>query len=68
MHERHPEKFIPLYSMVTFSDLPYSKALELGKKHDEFFNKLGELNELEEKLSGAGGEKLLDQWVNEIEN
>ena len=32
LHERYPDQWIPLYSMVTFSDLPYSQALSLGKK------------------------------------
>jgi len=37
-----PENWIPLYSMVTFSDIPYSKALKLGglqkKVMDEFLD------------------------------
>ncbi|MEM8939736.1 MAG: NAD(P)/FAD-dependent oxidoreductase [Bacteroidota bacterium] len=31
IQEAYPEEWIPLYSMVTFSDLPYSEALRLGK-------------------------------------
>ncbi|MEO1253343.1 MAG: NAD(P)/FAD-dependent oxidoreductase [Bacteroidota bacterium] len=31
IQEKYPEDWIPLYSMVTFSDLPYSEALRLGK-------------------------------------
>ncbi|GAB4232840.1 MAG: NAD(P)/FAD-dependent oxidoreductase [Ekhidna sp.] len=31
LQEKYPEEWIPLYSMVTFSDLPYSEALRLGK-------------------------------------
>lgn len=31
IQEAYPEDWIPLYSMVTFSDLPYSEALRLGK-------------------------------------
>ena len=31
IQEAFPEDWIPLYSMVTFSDLPYSEALRLGK-------------------------------------
>lgn len=31
IQEKYPESWIPLYSMVTFSDIPYSKALRLGK-------------------------------------
>jgi kynurenine 3-monooxygenase len=32
--DKHPDKWIPLYSMVTFSDIPYSEALRLGDKQD----------------------------------
>jgi kynurenine 3-monooxygenase len=32
--KNHPDKWMPLYSQVTFSHIPYSKAWELGKKQD----------------------------------
>ncbi|HAA10965.1 MAG TPA: kynurenine 3-monooxygenase [Cytophagales bacterium] len=32
LHELYPDEWMPLYSMVTFSDLRYSEALSLGKK------------------------------------
>ena len=31
---KYPDKWLPLYSMVTFSDIPYSKAWSLGKKQE----------------------------------
>ncbi|MEO9872842.1 FAD-dependent oxidoreductase [Ekhidna sp.] len=31
IQEQFPNEWIPLYSMVTFSDIPYSEALRLGK-------------------------------------
>ena len=34
LHEKHPT-YLPLYSMVTFSDMAYSEALQKGKEHDE---------------------------------
>jgi kynurenine 3-monooxygenase len=57
LHQQYPEKWIPLYSMVTFSEhLRYSKALELGNKQqaimDEILQKPGiELNWQELNLS-----------------
>lgn len=43
IQEKFPEEWIPLYSMVTFSDLPYSEALRRGKVQkkvmDEFLAK-----------------------------
>lgn len=31
----YPEKWIPLYSMVSFTNIPYDKALKVGKKQHE---------------------------------
>lgn len=31
IQSKYPKEWIPLYSMVTFSDIPYSEALRLGK-------------------------------------
>ena len=38
--ERHPDKWMPLYSMVTFSDIPYSKALKEGISQDIIMEKI----------------------------
>ena len=32
--DRHPDRWVPLYSMVTFTHLPYAEALELGRIQD----------------------------------
>ncbi len=34
INELYPEKYLPLYSMVSFSDIEYSKALKLGNEQD----------------------------------
>ena len=31
---KYPDKWLPLYSMVTFSEIPYSKAWYLGQKQE----------------------------------
>ncbi|WP_347160262.1 FAD-dependent oxidoreductase [Pontibacter chitinilyticus] len=38
--ERYPNTWIPLYTMVTFTDLPYSYALETGQKQDKIMKKV----------------------------
>lgn len=38
--EKYPQDFLPLYSMVTFSHLPYREALREGRAQDELFEKL----------------------------
>ncbi len=34
IHELYPDLYLPLYSMVSFSDIEYHTALEQGKKQD----------------------------------
>jgi len=38
--EKHPDKWIPLYSRVTFSDRPYSEALAIGDRQNEIMQKV----------------------------
>ena len=38
--EQYPDKWIPLYSMVTFTDFPYSYALETGQNQDSIMKKV----------------------------
>lgn len=40
LHEKFPEKWIPLYSMVTFSNLRYSEAFEIGKKQQAIMDEV----------------------------
>ncbi len=40
LHERHPDRFIPIYSMVTFSHLPYHQALEQWEVQDHLFERI----------------------------
>lgn len=38
--EKHPDKWLPLYSRVTFSDRPYSEALALGDRQKEIMDEI----------------------------
>ena len=40
IHEDYPNTWLPLYSMVTFSDKPYSEALKNGLKQEEIMRKV----------------------------
>lgn len=45
--EMHPEKWLPLYSMVTFSDLPYAEALKEGNRQDALMQKVMDIPYIE---------------------
>jgi kynurenine 3-monooxygenase len=40
IHERHPDKWVPLYSQVTFSHTRYSEALKRGIQQDAIMEKV----------------------------
>ena len=47
--EKHPELWLPLYSMVTFSEEPYSKALELGDRQTAIMDEVMKISGIAEK-------------------
>jgi kynurenine 3-monooxygenase len=40
LHSLYPKEWIPLYTMVTFSDMPYSVAYERGKLQETIMDKV----------------------------
>lgn len=46
IHHKIPG-YLPLYSMVTFSDLPYHEALDKGKKQDRLMEEIMKLENVE---------------------
>ena len=40
LNQKHPQKWVPLYSMVTFSEMRYSEALAEGKVQDAKMEKV----------------------------
>lgn len=51
--ENHPSKWIPLYSRVTFSDKPYSEALEIGIKQRAFMDEVMKMENIHEQWDSA---------------
>ena len=47
LHQRFPDRFIPVYSMVTFTDIAYSKAWAMKHKQEAFFKKVLEIDNIE---------------------
>ena len=46
---KYPNKWLPLYSMVTFSNIPYAKAWSLGQKQEVMMQEIVNLPGIEEK-------------------
>ncbi len=47
--EKYPEKWIPLYSRVTFSDKPYADALAIGDKQRDIMDEVMNIEGIEDK-------------------
>jgi kynurenine 3-monooxygenase len=46
--KNHPDKWMPLYSQVSFSNIPYSEAYSIGKKQDALMKKVMDKPNIEE--------------------
>jgi kynurenine 3-monooxygenase len=44
----HPDKWIPLYSQVSFTNIPYSQALKNGEKQDVIMSQVLDMENIEE--------------------
>ncbi|MBC2839068.1 NAD(P)/FAD-dependent oxidoreductase [Robiginitalea sp. SC105] len=47
--EAHPDKWVPAYSRVTFSDRPYTEALRLGDRQESIMREVMQLPDLEKR-------------------
>ncbi len=45
--KKHPEKWMPVYSRVTFSDRPYSEALAIGDEQEKIMQKVMKIPDIE---------------------
>lgn len=45
----YPDIWIPLYSQVTFTDIPYSEAYKNGKKQDKIMKEIMAMKDIEQK-------------------
>ena len=56
--EKYPEKWTPLYAMVTYrSDMRYSEALSKGKTQEEIMKKIMSMHNIEKKWDSEEVEK-----------
>ncbi|QCR24131.1 NAD(P)/FAD-dependent oxidoreductase [Pontibacter sp. SGAir0037] len=61
--EQYPDKWIPLYTMVTFTDLPYSYAMEAGMMQEKIMKKVMKHIESAEDYEKPEVQKLLQKQL-----
>lgn len=59
LHKLFPEKWIPQYSMVTFSDMRYSEAMAEGKKQERVMEEVMALPGIEEQWEDLDYESIV---------
>ncbi|MCC7507176.1 MAG: FAD-dependent monooxygenase [Saprospiraceae bacterium] len=62
LHERHPD-FLPVYSMVTFSNTPYHLALREDDAQNRLFERILAIDNIEQKWDGPEVEAVFREWV-----
>jgi len=63
LQQRYPERYLPLYSMVTFSHLRYSEALRIGRAQDRLFEQLLALENVEQKWDNGELDAIIETWM-----
>ncbi len=57
--EKHPDKWMPLYSQVTFSQIRYSDAWNVGMKQEAIMKEIVALPRIEEKWDSTEVEEMI---------
>jgi kynurenine 3-monooxygenase len=58
-YDKYPDKWMPLYSQVTFSHIPYDEALKKGIEHDKIMEKIMAMDDIESRWDSPEVEKAI---------
>jgi len=61
LYEKFPSRWIPQYTMVTFSHLPYSYALGTGKKQEQIMNEIMKKDNIENVWENLDWEEIVEK-------
>ncbi|MEQ9437954.1 MAG: NAD(P)/FAD-dependent oxidoreductase [Cyclobacteriaceae bacterium] len=59
LHRRYPERWVPLYTMVTFTDMRYSEALRIGQLQDKIMRRIMKHYDYATELSDQDYERIV---------
>ena len=63
LHAKFPQEFLPVYSMVTFSNTPYHVALQEDDAQNALFREILSLDNVEMEWNGVGVERVFREWM-----
>tara|TARA_Y100001954_G_scaffold4227_1_gene4620 strand:+ start:102 stop:1436 length:1335 start_codon:yes stop_codon:yes gene_type:complete len=58
--QQYPEKWVPLYSMVSFSNIPYSEAWQVGMKQEKMMQSIMNISNINETWDS---EEIMDKML-----
>lgn len=61
IHDLYPDKYLSLYSMVSFSNIPYAEAHSKGKEQDAFIESIMADNEVEKMMETGEIDSLIHE-------
>jgi kynurenine 3-monooxygenase len=61
IHELYPELYRPLYSMISFSCMPYEEALRIDRRQRAVIDRIMRLDDVESRLHGPEVRRLLEE-------
>lgn len=62
-HEKHPDKWIPLYSQVKFTNIQYADALAEGKRHDAIMEEVMRMPDISSRWNSEEVERKILELV-----
>lgn len=62
MNELYPDKYFPMYSMVSFTDIEYHTALKKGQKQDEIIKE----EIIKYKINSASSQEEIDRMIHQF--
>ena len=62
--DKHPDKWLPLYSRVTFSLQPYSEALAIGEFQNKIMEEVMQMPNIENNWNSVEVEKMIIELLN----
>jgi len=65
MFEEHPDQWMPLYSQVTFSHIPYSDAWAAGQKQDRIMDQIMQKDDIENNWDSKDVRKEILELLNQ---
>lgn len=64
INQRHPDKYRDLYSMITFTCLPYATAMRIDRQQRAIVDEIMQVEGIEQKLNAGEADPLIDALMN----